>query len=354
MPLEKPSREIATILHRVGTLSAGDQLRAYELIRDYVKAGQKIVTDPELDDRAVSLKALEAVVEHLKLDDASKIEVKQFDAAPAELRDGWSSARIIRAWGKWSFAQRALAGSKTRATARQRSIRKASGVSSLTSDDYLAAIKTWLATDPPDETTRSYMRWRGEMNLERSPGTLPYPSIGAIRRGLRRKWEDCLLIAKGKKTLASTPQSADKVQLAVVRGPDDLVSFRDIKEMTGSYDSKLWQELLAPGAPVPVVTASHVRMWLREDIEAWVAGKPFPERTENELQHRYMTPGEVAEHFGLTPGGIKYVNRMPKPAAVVGQRRLWLRSEIEAHHRWEQENPGKAARRGPKRAKKSG
>ncbi len=125
---------------------------AYEAIREYLVAGGKSApADAQLDERGQALKVMRTVIEHYGLDDPRKLEMKQSDDAPEEVREGWRSGRVIRVWARWKFACQALAGSKP-----QRAVKSKAGAAGLRTGDYIAGVREWLTTKPPKLIVRDY------------------------------------------------------------------------------------------------------------------------------------------------------------------------------------------------------
>jgi predicted DNA-binding transcriptional regulator AlpA len=343
-PTEQLPNEILVILQRVTLLNEKDQFLAYEAIRDYLKAGSKVTGDPEIDERAESLHVLQAVAEHYGLADARTLAVRQFDEAPEALREGWGSSRVIRVWKRWRFAQDALAGAHARPTAKQRDSRRALGVGRLMTDDYLASVRDWLATKPASLGTASYNAWRKEQNQSLAEGQLPRPVFQSVQRGLGLTWANILEVARGHFEIADVPVHMTTRGLAEVSGPHQLVAFVDVVEITGANRAAVFARLKEPGAPVPVVLVggkTNTRLWLREDIEAWAAGKPFPKRKFNSLSHHYMDRQAVGEFLGTAPGRVHNLQGIPKRVVLAGRRALWLKKEIVAYSETDQ---GKAAK----------
>jgi predicted DNA-binding transcriptional regulator AlpA len=340
-PTEQLPREILVILHRISLLSEKDQLLAYEAIRDYLRDGAKVSGDAEIDERAESLRVLQAVAEHYRLPDARALTGKQFDEAPEALREGWGTSRVIRVWKRWRFAQDALSGAHAKPTAKQRASRRALGVGRLTTDDYLASVRDWLATKPASLGTAAYNEWRKEQNQNLAEGHLPRPVFSSIRSGLGMNLASILEVARGDLEIEDAPKHVAKRYLARVTGPHQLVSFTDVMEITSDNRASLFQRLKDPGAPVPVVLIGKLRMWLREDIEAWSAGKPFTKRKLNSLRHHYMTRPEVAALLG-TSERVHNLQGIPKPAVLAGGRALWLKEEIVAYSKTDQAKTARA------------
>jgi predicted DNA-binding transcriptional regulator AlpA len=329
-------RAVAVLLKRFGELSEQEQLLAYEACRDYLAAGRReVVRDLALDERAEVLRVMRQVVEHYKLTDPQQLEIKQFDQATEAIREGWRSGRIIRVFGTWRLARNALAGARPRQTAHQRAIRRQAALHQLTTDDYFAGVREWLATKPPSESITHYTEWVAEKNASLAPGELRVAAPLSIRTALRLGWKSIVLIAKGELRLEDAQRRRAARRLAVSRGKHDFVSHRDIVEMSGKAASSVYALSHKPDFPTAVLVIDNRRHYLREDVIAYLTKKPFPKRERDELRPLYLSSAEVAALAGLRVTQWENIVRqelqdVPSPIAAVGARRLWLRSEIEA------------------------
>lgn len=323
-------REVAALLQRFTILSEEEQLLAYNAVREYLVAGgMSAPADTQLDERGEALRVMRAVMEHLGLDDPRKLEVKQFDAAPEEVREDWRSGRVIRAWARWKFAREALAGAKPRPTARQRALKSRSGAAALRTDDYFAGMREWLAAKPPKLGSREYDAWAKERNAAAAANVLPFPRYHGIRI-LRISWESALQVARGKISLEEATKTAIQTRASTSCGPHDLVSPHDIAAMAGKPMTTIQRWLVRDNFPVPVLVVGGSRSWFRSDVELFLKGKTPPARTRNELAGIYVTRPGAAKILGVASVTLEGMKGRPDPVARVGTKRLWLRSEIEA------------------------
>lgn len=340
-------REVAAILQRLTILSESDQLLAYETIRDYLAAGgRSALADAQLDERGEALRIMRAVMAHYGLTDPRKLRVKQFDAAPDELREEWRSGRVVRAWGTWKFARDALVGAKPRPTAAQRAVRSAYAGRKLQTDDYLAGVRAWLETAPPQKTMDAYTGWARERDSAISDGTLPYPRANTVRGGLGLGWLTILQVAGGELKLADATETKRAKRRAVVGASHDLVSSADIVEMSGRQTSTVQYFMHRADFPTPVLVLGTRRFYLREDIKAFLDETPVPDRERNELGDIYIDREAAAEILDCTPGSFNRLKGSPAPVARVGGINLWLKQEVEATaEAWKQTQPPGARRR---------
>ena len=118
-------QELETVLRRFGDLTTRAQLRAFEVIREYL--GEEIketAADREVSDRKAALEAIRQVAAELGLPEGQAPTSPQFDEVSKRLGIGWSASRVVRAWGRWRFACEAFMGTASaRARAKRRSLR---------------------------------------------------------------------------------------------------------------------------------------------------------------------------------------------------------------------------------------
>jgi predicted DNA-binding transcriptional regulator AlpA len=278
---------------------------------------------------------------HLALDDASELQAKQFDAAPEALRGGWTSSRVIKTWEKWSYARDAAAGERSRPTARQRALRRALGAEELRTDDHIETIRSWLTANPPKLNIRHYREWASEHNAARAEGELRAADYMTIQNSLGIGWDDTIRVARGEVTLDEARKQHVEKRNPSVRPEHALVTTGDIVAMWGRDKQAVAYSSNQEGFPAPVVIVNDRRLWLRSDIEAYIEGEPVPEREPNELGHLYVTAGEAKKILGLT-SSVAQLSGCPAPK-YSGSHFLWLRSEIEA---WRDERVRGGAGRG--------
>jgi predicted DNA-binding transcriptional regulator AlpA len=332
----------AALLLEFGEMTDAEQLQVYAAILDYLNSGgQAIEPDEQMSARLGALDALTRVVAHLGLEDARALEAKRFDAVPSEVRNGWSSQRVLRAWGTWNFAKEAAAGGKTRPTARQRALTKAAAKMRLLTDslqaDYIVGVRVWLAADPPLCEYRAYDEWRKEQNLTRLKGEVPYPSFQSISKRHGLVWKAILAVARGEITLDDA-QARLRTRQADVTGDHDLVSTREIVAITGMHGSTLQSRMAESGFPVPVLVIVDRRYWLREDIEAYRDGKPVPIRKHNELEGIYIDAVEASEILGVSRAYLTHPGLLPDPV-FKSAHQLWRRADVEALRVEREANP---------------
>jgi predicted DNA-binding transcriptional regulator AlpA len=321
----------ARLLRRFTELTEADQLHLYSTIREYLAAQDRdSVPDPELEARAGALKALQQACAHLHLDDPRQLGVKQFDKLDPEVRNGWTSQRVLKAFHTWNKAKDVAAGDRAWDTPRQRAIRKAAGAMRVKTDDYFEGVRLWLQTDPPNLSVTSYDDWCRERNRMTAGKELPYSQYRGIRVRYGIGWESILGIARGELTLDEATKLEAKPRHATGKGEHEFVTMREIVVITGKPSWALQEQLNQSSFPTPAVIKGDRRFWLRADVEAWANERPFPARQQNELGHLYVDHIEDEAILGTTKSMAGRTKGHPLPI-FIGATRLWSRAEVEAH-----------------------
>jgi len=307
-------------------LVAYRQIRDYLAARVHETKRDRVVKA-----RADALDALHAVAAHLNLEAGVAPTPREFDDAARKLGLDWNRSRVARAWGRWRFAKDAFLGRRLRDSADQRASRRAWAGRAPTQEAALVAVRAWLASGPSRETVRDYGAWVEEQNDLRAPSELPLPNATTVRRRLGATWSDIIRAARHEITLEQARPPRKHVRRRHARGEHDLVSAIGVGEILGRGGrNDIRREMANPSFPTPVVVLNRVRLWLRDDVVAYGEGRPFPVRKENELRHAYFTTTETMKATGLSRSGLDQgARRVPAPAINAGNVRLWLRTEVD-------------------------
>lgn len=98
-----------------------------------------------------------------------------------------------------------------------------------------------------------------------------------------------------------------------------------------------------PGFPQPVARFGKAGVWLREDVEAYLAGRPVQARAPTALQEKLVDAGALGDYLGYAPG--TFTGRpaakleLPRPVASPDSKSVWLKEEIDA---WLEADPRRA------------
>lgn len=361
--IEDPSRrrsprdtELETAMRRFFELSAADQLRAFEQMRDYLGAGASLPTkvNREIEQRAESLVALARVAEHLGLNgDAPTAE--QFDQVAGKLKLGWTSGKVIRAWARWRFACDALRGGRTRPTATQQSLRHRSIGIKRNREDYLTAVRLWLVTNPPLVRAADYDAWAQEYNDALEDGELPVLKTAAIRLALALSWKDIVRVGRGEVDFDQAEKRSISDRGDWTNGPHDLVGQLSGAQILKISANRFEYMSQRPGFPTPAATFGsrrNVRAWLREDLEVYRETGKARKRKRNGLRSRYYGTFELAPLVGVAPARLvdkRSDGYVPPPTGRVGGIAYWLKRDAD---RWIRDHKDLAERRLARRPKK--
>lgn len=321
-------RAAGALFKRFTELPDAEQLASYQAIHEYLSGRNvEVKIDRQLEAQAGAVEAIRRVVEHLRLDDVTQLTVKAFDAAPDEIREGWTVARVIKAHGTWRAAREVAAGERAVGTARQQSVRRGRGSWKLRSDDYFASVERWLATDPPKTGTLDYNQWAREWNATRSEGDLRVPGYRAVAVALGLRWEVVLAVARGEMTRAEAQEGTTNKRAD--GGSGLFVSTTDIAAITGRSGEVVRALSHREEFPTPVLLYSGKRYWLRADVAAHLAGETVPPRKLHELNGLYVGKRDAAKILGISHHSVAVLKGCPEPSYRAG-RTLWLKSDIEA------------------------
>jgi hypothetical protein len=333
--------ELESAMRRFFDLPPADQLRAFERMCDYLGAGAPKLTkaDKQIEDRAASLVALARVVDHLGLD-GSAPTTAQFDRVAREFELGWTSAKIVRVWGRWRFACAVLLGDRPRRTAAQQALRDRSVGFARSREDYLTAVRLWLATKPAKFRSSDYDLWAREYNDLLADDEIAVPGHSTIREGLALSWPDVVAVGRGEMSVDEAERKTRSPHADWSVGPHDLVG-----QLTGAQILKLGTSQFQrfsrqPGFPTAVLIFNKgtrpVRTWLRGDLEMYRDTGKAPAREENGLRFCYYRAQELAPLLGVRRGTLTdKTQNVPPPTGRVAGICYWLKRDAD---RWIREN----------------
>lgn len=337
-PRQTTEREV--VLRRFLDLATVDQIWVFERTVEAMTLTSAV--PPELDRqltmRAETLEALRLVQEHLGLDRPPT--VGEYNDTRAQLGISWSSAKIIRVWGRWRDAVAALAGERDRSTVAERAYRRTYLGSRRTREEPLAAVRLWLKSVAGSGFASDYDAWAREYNLTLAGDALPMPRLSTIKHSLALGWSEIVAIARGERPHPDVA-AVRRDHGDWSRGPHDLIAIRTIAHLIGVSDTVAKKRTYRPGFPAHVLTLpGNRRAWLRGDVAAYLRGEQV-ERRANELADLYFDAMEVADLLGISyPQEVKRYEI--QPAGRAGGRHYWLRGEVEA---WLAANAARVAAR---------
>jgi hypothetical protein len=328
--------EAAAFMRRFYELSPPVQLEIWAAARAYLAAAiEETSADRVLEERREAIGMMRSVAAELQLEEDTAPTVRQFDACSTARATGWSSARVTKAFGRWSFACDYFLDRNRRRSAGQRAAVRASRRGVFRErDDYLYGVRLWLDSCPTAAATVDYDAWRVEYNAARPAGKPPLVSYSRLRQVFQYSWDDLKQAARGELLLAQATARGPRQQRVARHGPQDLIAFGDVREMLGLGLTAGRNLTRSTRFPKPAYThprGARNRLWLRSDVQRFVAGQPVPEREANHLQQLYLDSAATAEALGLATITVTTGSspKVPQPSVSIGGLRLWLRDDID-------------------------
>jgi hypothetical protein len=226
--------ELEAVLQRFHALSLRDQLRFYQETGDYLGAELKPerAVDRAARERAEALEAMREVAEHLRLAANQAPTTDQFRTTASELGLDWTVNKIIRAFGRYSFAQDALLGRWIPDTREQRKVRSATHGRRRSHEEYLTGVRLWLKTRPRQENTGSYDECADDYNDQITADQRRLVRSDGLQVALGLNLAIIVKVARGELTLPEAQQQLVNEQLDG-HGDNGLVSSRWIAARLG-------------------------------------------------------------------------------------------------------------------------
>jgi hypothetical protein len=320
-------RELRAFVQRFADLSPENQLKAYQLIREALSQPREADTDRDVENKLAALDAMSQVADHLNLKSGVAPTVTQFDEAASALGLSWNKSRVIRVWGRWRFAAEAYRGE--RSAARTVNAPIARGRDRKT-EEYLPALRAWLKSNPVDRSHRAYTSWAKQRNARLASGEERLPIKIPVSH-LKVAWNDLKALAEGTLSLAEV-QPFERLRSAPeLPGPHNLIGTKGVAELLGLSPAGANVRLQRSDFPLPALQVPSVKLWRREDVEAYARGETFPDRVPNELRPLYLTSKEVADRFGCSVSlVINGSPRIPTSAVQMSGVRFWLKADVDA------------------------
>ena len=200
-------------------------------------------------------------------------------------------------------------------------------------EESLNAVRAWLTAEPATLTRKSYDQFARQHNLTLAESGTPLPRAELLADRLGLSFADILAAAKGEKplpvVLAHARDNRDWSE-----GPDDLISIGAVALMAGVSRSAARNLIQDADFPRPVLVFRRCRVWLREEVQAFLAGERLGLGEQGRLHDRYLSTSEAAKLIVLGVAALNDESKTPlRPIAQVGLMKLWLRSEIEGYVR---------------------
>ena len=136
-----------------------------------------------------AVRILERVAKHLKLDQKQRLDLtmREFDAAPVKVREGWRARKVADAIrGSWPLAKSVAFNNQRLPVAPERQWARGRGLARKRREATfaLSAVAKWLETEPERKQRRDYDRWSKAYNKDLKPGQKRVPQ----REGVHTRW----------------------------------------------------------------------------------------------------------------------------------------------------------------------
>lgn len=203
-PAEQLAREIA---REAGFLPDRWRVWLYgELQKDFEAADLEQHRINQLHERMnQAVEALKRVAQHLQLSDLealTSLTMRQFDAAPESVREGWTARQVTRAIREsWKLAKGVAFGDEQLPVMSQRHWERKKNLTRKRREAgfSLAAIQAWLESEPEALTKRAYDEWADKQNQQRTNEQKPLPKYHGIWRRWRMPWPEIIrAVEEGK------------------------------------------------------------------------------------------------------------------------------------------------------------
>jgi predicted DNA-binding transcriptional regulator AlpA len=340
-PRTRSDLHVESALAAFFDLTRAEQFRFYATVAEYLGAGETQETEQQrrTRERSQALADMKRAADHhgLAADEAPK--ARDYDSARRDLGLSTPRTKIIELFEFWDTAKAAYLGTERHETRGQRSLRSRAQVSRQSHLDLVAqkleGLELWLNSTPPppDTTAATYDDFARRHNAS---GETPHLTQSqAIREVLGVYFEHAVAVARREMTLeaarALRQQDLDRNAGAALMLREHVAEMLDL---TG----RQLQHRLRRGefTPTPIRFSRSRQAWLREDVEAYRAGRPVPERDSRALRWEFLTREEVAGMLHRNPRTLSQHIRagrwhlVPAPEARFASFSYWRRSDVLA------------------------
>lgn len=336
-PRHRDARQAA--VKAVLALPPQEQIETTLALIDLVggELGGESVGERRLRRRAQGLHDIGRAAEALGLPAGGVPTVHQYDPTARDL-GLLSSQQIIRAFGRWSNATRALRGERMPETPEQRARRLGTTGKQRSHEDYLTGVRLWLDSSAESDALKSYDMFVDAYNKERDEGELPLVRGNSIRAAFGLSWTEILSVVRGETELAAAVE-ARRDRARREAGSIGLIGNQGVALLLGHVSTATPQLVKEPGFPTAVARVGKTPVWLLSDIDAYSAEQVVPTRHEGEMQDELIESPELAEALGIQLNSLHaQIHRglwgtVPPPGATVGGRHVWRRVDVDAWFR---------------------
>lgn len=346
----KPERQEA--LRRFFALPLKEQLAAFKEMGDYLAEEHGV--EPEIDRAIVAkqeaLAALTTVHERLVKEGVlvagEPLTGPLYDRGARELGLSVTRSSIIRVFGSWRNAAKAVGGDHVPESALQRRHRLRVAGRRRSHEGYLAALRSWLETDPKELGRRDFDAFVETQNARSGSGSVPMPRASATASGLGVPWQACIAVARGETSLEEARDATIERAVAGL-GDEDLVGITVVAAIADVRSQHVGKLVSTGRLAPPAALVSGRQGWMLGDARRCQAGLAPVKRAEYERQDRVFDSRQLATELHLrfdhlrTLMSEKRWDRVPLPHGRVGQQHYWRREDVS---RWMKERNAKSAR----------
>lgn len=332
---EQPAQRVAraAVMRAIWQLPRADQLHVYHALVEHLDAESDAPVpriSKEVQAREQTLAAVRTVAEHLGLTDRAPI-LAEFEQVSAKLGLGVTKTNVIKAWGRWLFAQQALLGINERISPSQRELARKTSGRKRTSEQFIEGVREWLATQPASTRMPDYDYYVGYAND--AGRELPLVKALSVTMGLNLSWDSVLRVGDGHADLAEEYQRCQQ-QVLDREDPLGLVTVPETSLLLGIHKSDGNNLLRTPDAPVVIAVIGGSNVFYKRDVLAYRDRQPIPERTPGEVQQLIFDATQIAGLLGIKTTSLpsyihaRMFHRVPEPHGKVSNRLYWMRDRV--------------------------
>ncbi len=224
--------------------------------------------------------------------------VETYEQARKELGLELSASTIVRRWYAWREVVKAAGGERVAMTPRQRAHFQAAIKQKAKGEEWLTSLREWLQErDPEREPSKTVAAYNAWAD-ERNEKKPELPPL-ANADTIRRALVllwDAALEVAKGDLNLAEAQAQELTRLLAEDG--EFISAHAIALIFGTSLDRTRHMAEAEDFPTHAFTLNRRRVWLLSDIQAHHAGQPFPSRTTGWLQGHILTSREIRRLCG--------------------------------------------------------
>jgi hypothetical protein len=204
--------------------------------------------------------------------------------------------------------------------------------------EHVALFNEW-ADQAEDLSRAAYNRWQKAYAAEAASAGLPLPlsSSQLLRTFPGVTFEELVELRAAGADLTEAVRERVEQKLAERPNPLGFVSVAEAAGLLGWSETSVRSAANEQRAGFPVVVAflSGARVFLAEDVRAFIAEGRAPQRQVGERQDRFLDRDALAEALGMASSTLyaavlRKRSTVPPPDGYVGRSDYWLPATVEA------------------------